>query len=51
MKQTLRDLIVDGKTKQALDQLRQLDLAGADLAAEGITHKDMLRMKAEIEKW
>jgi hypothetical protein len=34
MKQTLRNLIADGKTKQAIDQLRQLHLADTDLAAE-----------------
>jgi Effector-associated domain 11 len=34
MKQTLRQLIAEGKTKQALDNLRQLNLADADLNAE-----------------
>jgi hypothetical protein len=34
MKQTLKNLIADGKTKQALDQLRQLHIADTDLNAE-----------------
>jgi hypothetical protein len=34
MKQTLRNFIADGKTKQALDQLRQLHIADTDLSAE-----------------
>jgi hypothetical protein len=34
MKQTLRNLIAEGKTKQAIDQLRQLNLADTDLNAE-----------------
>ena len=34
MKQTLQNLLADGKTKQALDQLRQLHIADTDLNAE-----------------
>jgi hypothetical protein len=34
MKQTLRNLIADGKTKQALDKLRALNIADTDLHAK-----------------
>jgi Effector-associated domain 11 len=54
MKQTLRNLIADGKTKQALDQLRQLHLVDTDLNAEVVqlaarfsTYERQLRMGVE----